>query len=344
MPKVSVQKAVSEYLSLTDKKGLLYDRTFRDARREKDLKKKAHAVLDAFLETCDYREEPVRAPQMDQMLRTSLQDIICAMKRKSGEEYLVCNDFFAWLEDRCKVRVKPFDRQLTPLERQLSIARDLHDFNRAGEFDRNEAARKYLVSERTIDADLAALHDGICVMDQKLALQDFQLRNKKVTAVSTMHPLFLTQNLTQIVCMLEGLRRMEDSWTLHSYARRSAVSIWCQLSSYARDRILETLTDLMDLDRAWYEGIDEEADSQKGRMFYTETEASDSFGRLMYALKGDLPCSVVYIGEDERAEEIRGRVVRVSDRGAEILAEGSADPVLIGKDRVLEVEVAAQFR
>jgi len=344
MQKVTVQKAVNEYLSLTDKKGLLYDQSNRDAQKEKDLKKKTHVILETFLEECDYLSESVRTANMGEMLRTSLQDIICAMKRKSGEEYLVCNDFFAFLEDRFKVEVKPFDRQLTPLERQLSIAKDMHDFNKARTFDRNDVARRYLVSDRTIDSDLAALHNGICVMDQKLALKDFLLNNKKITAISTMHPLFLTQNLTQIVCMLEGLRRMEDNWALRSYARSSAVSIWRQLSDYARERILGTLTDLMDLERSWYEGISEAAEMEAERMFYNEDESSDSYGRLMYAMKGNLPCSIVYIGDDDMAVEIHGRVFRIEESGIKILAEDAAEPVVIGREKILEVEVATEFR
>ena len=95
---------------------------------------------------------------------------------------------------------------------------------------------------------MKALREGISVMDQELRLSDVQLRNRKVTAVSTMHPLFLAQNLTQIICMLEGLRRMENNWVMSSYARNTAVSIWCQLSQYARERIRGTLVDLMGLD------------------------------------------------------------------------------------------------
>ena len=123
----------------------------------------------------------------------------------------------------------------------------MHDFNKARDFARQEVAEKYLVSEKTIENDMKALREGISVMDQEIRLSDVQLRNRKVTAISTMHPLFLAQNLTQIICMLEGLRRMEDDWAMQSYARNTAVSIWCQLSDYARERISGTLVDLMGL-------------------------------------------------------------------------------------------------
>ena len=77
---------------------------------------------------------------------------------------------------------------------------------------------------------MKALREGISVMDQELRLSDVQLHNRKVTAVSTMHPLFLAQNLTQIICMLEGLRRMENNWAMGSDAQTTADSIWGQMS------------------------------------------------------------------------------------------------------------------
>ena len=139
---------------------------------------------------------------------------------------------------------------------------------------------------------MKALREGISVMDQELRLSDVQLHNRKVTAVSTMHPLFLAQNLTQIICMLEGLRRMENNWVMSSYARNTAVSIWCQLSQYARERIRGTLVDLMGRDAGWYERISHEAEMHSGTMFYNEAEASDQYGLLMYAMKGGIPCCI----------------------------------------------------
>ena len=114
-------------------------------------------------------------------------------------------------------------------------------------------------------------------MDQRLALKNFCLNYHKVTAVSTMHPLFLTQNLTQIVCMLEGLRMMKDNWTMASYAETTAVNIWCQLSDYARDRITGTLVDLMGLAASWYKEISQRAELVKDNIFsqYFESDASE---------------------------------------------------------------------
>ena len=132
MPKRTVQIMVEEYLSLADRRGLLYDRSScRDAQKEKELRKKAHTIFEAFLKDCDYKDDSILRKNIGEDIWLSLRDVICTMKRKSGEEYLILNDFFAFLWDRCRVEIKHFDRQLTSLERQLSIAKDMHDFNQA---------------------------------------------------------------------------------------------------------------------------------------------------------------------------------------------------------------------
>ena len=345
MPQKTVKNMVEEYLSLVDRKGLLYDRSScRDSQKEKELRKKARTIFEMFLKNCNYADDPILRKDMGEDLWLSLRDVVCTMKRKSGEEYLILNDFSAFLRERCRVKISPFDRQLTTLERQLSIAKDMHDFNQARTFNRVELAEKYLVSIRTIENDLAALRDGISVMDQKLALENFRLKNKQVTAVSTMHPLFLTQNLTQIVCMLEGLRMMKNNWAMASYAETTAVSIWCQLSDYARDRITGALVDLMGLDGSWYEEISFRAESVPDKMFYDEKEASDRLGLFMYALKGALPCSVCYIDPDDICREICGKVVHLESKSVQILPESGGDPVWIELDRLLEVEVATELR
>jgi hypothetical protein len=79
----------------------------------------------------------------------------------------------------------------------------------------------------------------------------------------------------------------------------------------------------MDLERGWYEEINEAAEMEAERMFYNESEVSDSFGRLMYALKGGLSCSIVYVDDDDIAVEIHGRVVHIGESRIEILEDGA---------------------
>ena len=292
MKKITVQDTVAEYLEQFNRQGLLYVYSQPwDSRKIKSMRNKAREIL-SFRDDPDVLAESIHTRGEGDSIRDSIRDTISKMQRKSNEEYLIANDYFAFLSRHYKLQINFFARQLTSLERQLSIAKDMHDFNKAKDFDRHEIAEKYLVSEKTIENDMKALREGISVMDQELRLSDVQLHNRKVTAVSTMHPLFLAQNLTQIISMLEGLRRMENNWVMSSYARNTAVSIWCQLSQYARERIRGTLVDLMGLDAGWYERISHEAEMHSGTMFYNEAEASDQYGLLMYAMKGGIPCCI----------------------------------------------------
>ena len=191
---------------------------------------------------------------------------------------------------------------------------------------------------------MKALREGIAVMDQEIRLSDFRLRNRRVTAISTMHPLFLAQNLTQIICMLEGLHRMEADWVMGSYARNTAVSIWCQLSEYARTRIAGTLIDLMGLDGDWYSCIDEAAGQRSEKMFYNEPDSSDRNGLLVYAMKGSLLCSICYISDDDAAYEARGFVTGIDKSSVRIRRESEEEEIVIDRNNILEIEVATQLR
>lgn len=67
--------------------------------------------------------------------------------------------------------------------------------------------------------------------------EDVDRRRGSVTFPSTVHPLFLTFNLTQIIAMLEGLKKMSEDMVYKNYAEVSAKMIWSQLSDYAKRRV-----------------------------------------------------------------------------------------------------------
>ena len=343
MSRITVQKTIKEYLELFERKGFLYLDHMWDTAKAKSMRSKAREIF-RFPGNETVLSDSLHTKGEGEIIRETVRDSISRLQRKSNNEYLIANDYFHFLKHHHKVEIEPLDRQLTSLERQLSIAKDMHDFNKACDFDRTEVAAKYMVSEKTIENDMRALREGISVMNQRIVLSDFQLRNRKVTDVSTMHPIFLAQNLTQVVCMLEGLHSMEHSWTMSSYARNTAVSIWGQLSDYARKRILGTLVDLMDLDADWYESLDRENAISSDRMFYNEKESSDRFGLLVYAMKGSLPCSICYVSDCDTLDEIKGIIRRLSDNAVHILPESEENVKVIERNRILDVEVATQLR
>jgi hypothetical protein len=69
------------------------------------------------------------------------------------------------------------------------------------------------VSSKTLGDDLKKLKgdgdDLLEVMGQKLTV-DFDRKKGKLYFPSTVHPLFLTFNLTQVITTLEGLKLMSE--------------------------------------------------------------------------------------------------------------------------------------
>ena len=129
-----------------------------------------------------------------------------------------------------------------------------------------------------------------------------------------------------------------------SYARNTSVSIWRQLSDYARKRITGTLVDLMGLDAGWYEELDGEMAATSAEMFCNEKESSDRYGLLIYAMKGSLPCSICYVSEDDTFAEIKGIITGIHDNAVHIRPESEEDVKIIEKENILDVEVATQLR
>ncbi len=154
-------------------------------------------------------------------------------------------------------------------ERQMFIAKYLQD----EDAHVRDLEDLLWVSDRTIDQDLQRLYRGsddpIQVCGRPFFIPDSERVRGQIRSASTAHPLFLTENLTQVIIMLKGLRIMADNPLYTSYAEASAADIWQQLSDYAKKRIRFVLSELLPEDLSWYETLEEKTDS-----FYTERRCS----------------------------------------------------------------------
>lgn len=128
------------------------------------------------------------------------------------------------------------------------------------------------VSDRTIEEDLKRLrgvNDPIQVCGRRFSIPDTERHDGQLTFASTAHPLFLTENLTQVLVMLKGLKLMSENPLYRSYAEQTASEIWEQLSLYAKNRIHFVLGKLLPEDLSWYDGL-----KSSNRSFYTEEMCS----------------------------------------------------------------------
>lgn len=156
------------------------------------------------------------------------------------------------------------------------------------------------VSSRTIETDIRKLRgmdeDPIQICGKQYILPEMIRENDRISSMpSTVHPLFLTCNLTEVIITLEGLKVMAENPALKGYALKTAGDIWEQLSDIARDRILYVVSELMISDKDWYLSLGKHGDHS----FWPEKYVS-RFGHncMLDCLKNDKPCYIEYLDED----------------------------------------------
>lgn len=129
------------------------------------------------------------------------------------------------------------------------------------------------VGERTIEDDLRRLRgmdDPIQVCGKPFVISETERRDGRLTFGSTAHPIFLTENLTQVIIMLKGLKHMSQDPLYESYAKASAAEIWNQLSRYAKRRIRLVFKEILPEDLKWFDSLKIDTEDS----FYTETQCS----------------------------------------------------------------------
>ena len=179
-------------------------------------------------------------------------------------------------------------------ERLMYIAKFLHDPERKI----SELSDELWQSSTTIQGDLSKLRgiddDPIQIYGKVFKINETKRSKGKIASASTVHPLFLTPNLTQIIVMLKGLKAMSENRHYANYARNTAADIWEQLSDYAKKRIHYVLSDLMPDDLSWYESL-ERTDNH----FCTEYECSVNNDVIVDTIKNGKTCFVQAIEGNE---------------------------------------------
>lgn len=158
------------------------------------------------------------------------------------------------------------------------------------------------VNPRTIEDDLSRLrgiNDPIQVCGKAFYIPDTVRQDGRITFQSTAHPIFLAENLTQVLIILKGLKEMSGNPMFRPYAMQSAREIWEQLSSYAKERICYVLRDLLPEDYGWYESLSVTNDNNH---FHSEEEVSRNnrvrSNVVLDCIKNGKPFCVEYLDED----------------------------------------------
>ena len=210
-------------------------------------------------------------------IREDLIERLKAVSSKNINHYIYCQ-YIKFLNKEKGMSIEKLPRYYSELERRLEIIKRIHNGSNAS--DISDMAYDLLLDESNIRRDLRIISDGeMSVMGQRVKVEYHQQydKNGEECILSTAHPLFLVQNLEQIIALLNGLKYSYEIYGYKEYARETAVSIWMQLSDYATNRILNELPkEELKIDIDWYKMIADEAEERK-RKLEEEDYIIDSF-------------------------------------------------------------------
>lgn len=197
------------------------------------------------------------------------------------------------------------------------------------------------VSSRTIEDDIGCLRgrgdDAIAVNGRKFVITDTNRSNGRLYFASTAHPIFLTENLTQVIVMLKGLKTMAENPLYTRYAEVSASNIWNQLSDYATGRLRSFLGKYMPEDLEWIEALpagEENSFQTEARIGRADTSGPNV---IFYSMKSENTFCVEYDrdGTSEFYKDCRVIKLCSDDDSEKIEVECDGERITLEIDRVI---------
>ncbi len=290
-------------MQLTDiKKGPWFDeimtpKKYKHYYEYSSLKKSTVASLIKLLEA------QYALPDLDQdELERAMKEAVRSYKHHKGTAIFVYKKFLQYLIEVHQYAIEvsfPEVEVWNTFERQMYLAKELQ----GGDLNIEDLSERLWVSTRTLEEDLKKLRgldeDPIQILGRKFEIRDMERKNGKVLLSSTVHPFFLTWNLTQVIAALKGLQMMMENPLMKAYAQKSAEDLWMQLSSYGKNRILEVSKELFQEDTAFYEALA----SSESDAFLEEKrfKTTDGPSVLMDCLKNEKSFYMEYLEEDGSA-------------------------------------------
>ncbi|MBR3640967.1 MAG: hypothetical protein IKN53_02935 [Oscillibacter sp.] len=243
---------------------------FIDSFLKKNLYQEKRTEAKAYLNALDLpaSTEKVDRDELEDRMRSFVQSRV----RGKDSVIAVYKKFVEYLKEN-GVEIGDTDKFFPPVpvdssfERLMWIAKELQQEDARIE----NLPNRLWVSERTVEGDLARLcgnDDPISICGRKFKITESTRENGQIKFASTAHPLFLTENLTQVLVLLEGLHHMAENPLYTRYAETTAADVWAQLSDYAKDRVKRVLGDYLSAETDWYQSL------EAGEHFQSERQCS----------------------------------------------------------------------
>lgn len=237
---------------------------------------------------------------VEEEMQMAIKCVVLSYTSNKGSAIKIFKKFLEFLKKQynfdAQVTFPPIDIS-SSFERQMYMAKVLQN----AEVTVGNLSDELWIGDRTIEEDLARLrgntNDLIQICGKPFVINETQRNNNRFTFASTVHPFFLTFNLTQVITTLKGLKVMCEDPALKHYATLSAAAIWQQLSDYAKERIIFVMTNLMPDELTWYRNLENEL----VETFQTEYECrkTEGAGVMMDCMKNEKSCFIEYQNDDD---------------------------------------------
>lgn len=276
-----------------------YTKNKIEKNKDKNPKSKAYAFLSQYV-IKNIADKSICDLDVQEAICAAIKESVKAYTRDKNKAINLYKDFISFISEKYHIDIPIVFPPIftSELDRQMYIVKELHEKGRGINYLEN----KLWVSDRTIEEDLRKLrsYDGVSIMEQKIRVEEIERHKGNIEFQSTVHPIFLALNLTQVVVMLQGLRHMINDKVYREYALRLSVNIWNELSDYARNRIKQ-VTDMLSLDLSWYEELDRYSNDE---LFYTERECSceEGVGNVLDFMKNGVKCAIEFTDSDGRSK------------------------------------------
>ncbi|MFZ5626798.1 MAG: hypothetical protein ACOY3H_05580 [Bacillota bacterium] len=209
-------------------------------------------------------------------------DGISSYTRDKGRLTRILNHFFNFVRQKYQIDIEPenyfpvFDT-LEKSERMVALLKYLQEPR-----TRREIAEHFHISERALADDLTELQSGFTFLGYTMKIE---LNRRENTYDSTIHPIFLPLNLSEVYALTVGLKLIGRNSIFGDIFYYIADSIFQQLSVYAKQRIAG---------KAEEKGI---SFNEIPAMVYRAEDQIIASGRnqlLAYFLKSGAPCKIEY--------------------------------------------------
>ena len=210
-----------------------------------------------------------------------IDEYVCRATSRKETNRKIMVAFFEYLEkeEGEKVDSVLFEKRFFdyPFERQLEIAKFLHEPHTLEEIE-----ERFDISEETRRNDIRALEEGIEVLGATISIKKERKRGKNYYR-TTMHPVFLPLNLTEVYALTTYLNNVLDPSDQNTQVIRNiSERIKSQLSDYALNKLFP----------------DEKHDYTQNSYVDDESLARQRDGIRMYLMKSGQLCKFFWKGEE----------------------------------------------